>query len=448
MLGFNSSKLGSRIRWVDPASLEVIQPKPEAMKGRSQGVTAEFVLKPDIDGHVVPKNEKPEVKKESGSPISKSVPKHCQTLPRSSRGRPKKQKRATYLHDRSEKVETWIPSDDDSDFNPHETDYNNKRSKRGDSLKCFVCKKAFIPTTLKFHVQRCHKDFSRNRCFICGKTFCSAQVAQKHMQSSHFCVHNYRCPDCGRGYYYYMKLHSHMRRVHNYELPPSRRQCQVRGINRQLVLHSSNADSDEHQEVQEQVLELRDADCRCPVCQEIFLVDFLPGHIKDSHKHFPAELCYFCDTSFPSAELTQQHIQSHHLKPILYTCHECSKIFADLPGFRDHMLQIHQSDTMYKCDHCERVFVWKKYLRQHIRQEHPSGGTVFSMRNNFHSERTSLTVVCDKQQQGLLAGTEVKPEEPKQQQEVHKEEPKDPLIIVKRESPTSNGENDYVSVQP
>lgn len=57
---------------------------------------------------------------------------------------------------------------------------------------------------------------------------------------------------------------------------------------------------------------------------------------------------------------------------------------------------------MYKCDHCERVFVWKKYLRQHIRQEHPSGGTVFSMRNNFHSERTSLTVVCDKQQQDLL----------------------------------------------
>ncbi|VDL60509.1 unnamed protein product [Hymenolepis diminuta] len=412
--------IGSRIRWVDPASLEVIQPKPEAMKGRSQGVTgnisteisygdeAEFVLKPDIDGHVVPKNEKPEVKKESGSPISKSVPKHCQTLPRSSRGRPKKQKRATYLHDRSEKgeklVETWIPSDDDSDFNPHETG------------------KLVVPvsiTTTKGAREICTSKDVYVLSFLSG-------------------VHNYRCPDCGRGYYYYMKLHSHMRRVHNF-------------------------------------LELRDADCRCPVCQEIFLVDFLPGHIKDSHKHFPAELCYFCDTSFPSAELTQQHIQSHHL-----------------------------SDTMYKCDHCERVFVWKKYLRQHIRQEHPSGGTVFSMRNNFHSERTSLTVVCDKQQQGLLgklllflfllriiesaervsnflalidsksqaeeakalessveqvsstliammdssAGTEVKPEEPKQQQEVHKEEPKDPLIIVKRESPTSNGENDYVSVQP
>ncbi|KAM3184437.1 hypothetical protein ACTXT7_008366 [Hymenolepis weldensis] len=125
--------LGSRIRWIDPASLEVIQPELEAMKARSPGVTgnisteiscggeADFVLKPDIDGYVVPKNKKTEVKKESGSPILKSAPKHRQTLPRSSRGRPKKQKRATYLHDRSEKVEAWIPSDDDSDFNPHET---------------------------------------------------------------------------------------------------------------------------------------------------------------------------------------------------------------------------------------------------------------------------------------------------------------------------------------
>ncbi|KAM3184436.1 hypothetical protein ACTXT7_008365 [Hymenolepis weldensis] len=373
------------------------------------------------------------------------------------------------------------------------------------------------------------------------------------------------CPDCGRGYYYYMKLHSHMRRVHNYELPPSRRQCQIRGSNRQLP-HSSSVDLDEHQEVQEQGgTELRDADCRCPACQEIFLVDFLPGHIKDSHKRttfqtfpvadFPAELCYFCDTSFPSAELTQQHIQSHHLTLLVG---RSTGLLNSIRGSLNADWLFRLRDTMYKCDHCERVFVWKKYLRQHIRQEHPSGGTVFSMRNNFHSERTSLTVVCDKQQQDLLdlavfpdekhivpslrstsatskrnttnyqedlhdqtastlssglasiimlsrlaisisqflydflalidsksqveeakalessveqvssisialmdssgiedrlpfvlnTETEVKPEEPKQQQEEHEEDPKDPLINVKQESPTSNGENDYVSVQP
>nr|CDS31891.1 zinc finger protein 57 [Hymenolepis microstoma] len=459
MLGYSSSKIGSKIRWVDPSSLGDIKPDLETSGAQLQDVAkgyngnevgygseVEHILRPDIDGYVAPSNGQAEIKKEDESPILKSALQHCQTLPRRLRGRPKKQKRAVYLHDRSEKVEAWVPSDDESDFNPHETDYHFKKSKRGDSLKCFICKKAFIPTTLKFHVQKCHKDFPKNQCFICGKTFCSAQVAQKHMQSSHFCVHNYVCPNCGRGYYYYMKLHSHMRRVHNYELPPSRRQCQVRGGNRQPILRSPSIDLHEHQEVHEQGLELRDADCRCPVCRQIFLIDFLSGHMKDSHKQFPPEQCYFCDTSFPNSELTQQHIQFSHLKPALYTCHECSKMFADLPEFRDHMLQIHQSDTTYKCDHCERVFVWKKYLRQHIRQEHPSDGTVFSMRNNFHSERTSLTTVCDKQQQGLLAEIAVKPEEPKQQQK-EQEELKDPSIVLKQESSTSNGESDYGSVQ-
>ncbi|VDN99067.1 unnamed protein product [Rodentolepis nana] len=388
MLGFNSSKIGSKIRWVDPANLDDIKPELEIAGARlhdvakadmenevGYGSEVEHILRPDTDGYAVANNGQTGEKKENGSPILKSSPEDSQTLPRRGRGRPKKQKRAIYLHDRIEKVESWIPSDDDSG------------------------------------------------------------------------VHNYMCPNCGKGYYYYMKLHSHMRRVHNCELPPSRRQCQVRGANRQPIHRSPSTDLHEHQEVHEQGLELRDADFRCPVCRQIFLVDFLPGHMRDSHKHFPPELCYFCDTSFPSAELTQQHIEFNHLKPALYTCHECSKMFSDLPEFRDHMLQIHQSDTTYKCDHCDRVFAWKKYLRQHIRQEHPSGGAVFSMRNNFHSERTSLTTACDKQQQGLLDEIAVRPEDSKQQQKEEEEEPKDPSIAAKQESSTSNGDTDSASLQ-
>ena len=87
----------------------------------------------------------------------------------------------------------------------------------------------------------------------------------------------------------------------------------------------------------------------------------------------------------------------------MFSCPECQTSFDDLQEWREHMEVVHQSETLYKCEQCGKAFGWKKFLRQHIRQEHigDGAGFVFSMRNGFRAEKTTLQEECDRQKRLL-----------------------------------------------
>ncbi|EUB58111.1 Zinc finger protein 600 [Echinococcus granulosus] len=267
----------------------------------------------------------------------------------------------------------------------------------GDSMACFACGKSFLPTTLEAHVRQIHRRFPKDQCYICGKFFPTADNARIHIKTAHYGIYNYKCPECDKGYYYYLKLVRHLRSLHQCDSPPSREECRVDGA----FLNNANVDLDSR--------ELRENECRCLVCLSIFPLAEMSKHMNERHRAFPRTRCYICGQRFLSTQEVFEHLESTHLKPSMFTCPECETGFDELQEWRDHMEKVHQSETLYKCEQCGKVFGWKKFLRQHIRREHvgDGSGSVFAMRNDFRAEKTTLQEECDRQKR-LIAEAEAK----------------------------------------
>ncbi|VDM34184.1 unnamed protein product [Hydatigera taeniaeformis] len=273
----------------------------------------------------------------------------------------------------------------------------------GDSVACFACGKSFLPTTLEAHVRQIHRlvknlitngsfwwfgaGFPKDQCYICGKFFPTADNARIHIKTAHYGIYNYKCPECDKGYYYYLKLVRHLRSLHQCDCPPSREECRVDGT----YLNNAIVDLDSR--------ELRENECRCLVCLSIFPIIEMDKHMNERHRDctccfrythynhlapskqaFPRTRCYVCGQRFSSLQEVSEHLDSTHLKQSMFTCPECETGFDELQEWRDHMEKIHQSD---------------------------GSGSVFAMRNDFRAEKTTLQEECDRQKR-LIAEAEAK----------------------------------------
>ena len=103
--------------------------------------------------------------------------------------------------------------------------------------------------------------------------------------------------------------------------------------------------------------------CHCLLCNQTFPNRDFSIHLR-GHTDQPAQ-CFICAKTFPSGEEMLQHRSRCDRSAPDTPCAWCGKQFAELRNLKKHVDSIHLRYMMYQCT-CGAQYFWKVSFRRHV----------------------------------------------------------------------------------
>ena len=197
-------------------------------------------------------------------------------------------------------------------------------------VKCELCQIEVLPTTLRRHITRIHKNERKFQCKICQKCFKLDYTLKVHVQS-----HNkkFKCQICSKKFSIQGRLNGHIKDYHE---NPNSFGCDVCGkhFNQNSILYS-------HKKI----------------------------HDKNRPKPFK---CQQCDFATDRMDFYKNH-QNYHKKQIEkiaamknpVKCEKCSTYCKNKQSLASHKFNVHPK-VLSQCDLCGSYFKMKLDLKRHI----------------------------------------------------------------------------------
>ncbi|XP_068086267.1 zinc finger protein 184 [Anabrus simplex] len=246
---------------------------------------------------------------------------------------------------------TWKSTEVEYDaFDEGTLEETNKQyyDKGGILPVCHLCGKSFTSRSVLNRHMVTHEKIKPHNCTYCGKGYTRKAELSKHMQ-----VHSgdkpYSCRLCGQRFSDQPELQEHFQ-VHTGERPFPCSQCDKRfrqksHLTRHMLMHNGNLWF------------------TCSICSKNF-------HIKDSferhmlvHTGLRPHACTVCNKAFAQRSTLNQHMSTHTGKRP-FNCTYCGKFFTTLLILNRHIL-IHTTGKPFECSTCHRKFISKSNLNRH-----------------------------------------------------------------------------------
>ncbi|XP_021962528.1 zinc finger protein 85 isoform X1 [Folsomia candida] len=205
-------------------------------------------------------------------------------------------------------------------------------STTGRLYSCHLCAKAFyLPTDVKYHIERRHEGKRQCKCDMCDETFQQISSLQSHKIKVHG-QDRYPCDECSATFSSESGVRHH-KKIH-------------RGIKDHI----------------------------CQTCGASFrwkteLVSHMTAH--SSERPF---LCSHCGKAFKVKCHLAIHIKGVHtpgyVAPTPHKCPHCEKSFRAPFFLKGHIRQVHTGERPFTCDQCGKGFAVKQALNLHLTGAH------------------------------------------------------------------------------
>ena len=103
--------------------------------------------------------------------------------------------------------------------------------------------------------------------------------------------------------------------------------------------------------------------CHCLICNQAFPNRAYNVHLR-SHADQPVQ-CFMCAKTFPSEEKMLQHRPQCDKNAPDTPCAWCGKRFKELGNLKKHVDSIHLRYIIFRCT-CGTQFFWKMSFRRHV----------------------------------------------------------------------------------
>ncbi|XP_033746013.1 uncharacterized protein LOC117331418 [Pecten maximus] len=224
--------------------------------------------------------------------------------------------------------------------------HKNVTSQEHSMFTCYKCGKSYRESnTLEKHVLEDHKKTSLFRCTKCGKGF-SQQISLDRHLKIHTIV---KCEECNKTYYTEYALKKHVANAHVKGPCDISSKSMIKG---RLKRHK-NTHEEKHQ---------------CDICGKYYHgVKSIKRHIKSHTKEIQRFTCRVCGKKYVSEENFRTHTRYHQRWT---RCSICSRYFPWTFMLLKHMATHNKQKLAVKCEYCDKTFKTKGVLQNHIRTFH------------------------------------------------------------------------------
>jgi KRAB domain-containing zinc finger protein len=275
------------------------------------------------------------------------------------------------------------------------------------NFACDQCDyKAALPSLLKKHVDRVHKDRERTHlCNQCGSMFMEktqlwAHISYTHGKTTEQCM----CFHCGMIVKTDVGLMKHVMEKHGKDMnrtpsedPSKLFKCETCAVEFSDLEIIRKHFRDEHKMVKDTPKCLPRYPCPecgkgtynkpslenhinrvhakmkkypCTRCPEAFYDSRNLKFHMDKHDGINQHECHVCAKKFKNRYLCDRHIKSVHDKSEVHVCHTCGFKTFHAYSLTAHIQQVHQKYRPNKCDYCEDAFFYKRDKEKHMIKAH------------------------------------------------------------------------------
>ncbi|XP_001656003.2 zinc finger protein 850 [Aedes aegypti] len=264
-------------------------------------------------------------------------------------------------------IEDFSPYSDSSESYPERINSGQVKDEKEESQDCSICGKTFKSARLLQRHIRYHNN-GKTDCPICSRSFTHTSNLKRHLNSHKPPEEGFPCSKCsgrfekGHQLYNHLKVHKSPKNSDSYRMQCE--QCEMETTSLAgFVYHMST----EHNIPKDQVKAFR-----CHLCPIRFVSkQGMFRHIQGIHQNQkPAQnpsrrfLCTECGKSFRRMKHLEAHSNSHAgIRP--YRCEECGLAFAQKSGLNIHFRVKHQHQKVHACKICRKSFAQSTHLKDH-----------------------------------------------------------------------------------
>ncbi|XP_044743035.1 zinc finger protein 208-like [Chrysoperla carnea] len=193
--------------------------------------------------------------------------------------------------------------------------------------KCEVCGKKFNQTALLRKHSVVHKSEKKYECGICHMAFTRVEVRNRHIQTVHQKIRQFKCTICPKAFHLAYRLKVHMI-THTGE---KSYKCNIEGCTREYKQRSA-----------------------------------LVNHLQKYHSSDGLR-CEICNKVFKQKRYLAKHMRLHDAnEDKIFQCTLCLREFQKQIIFQEH-LRNHTGDRPAKCNKCDESFVSDRVLKKHMK---------------------------------------------------------------------------------
>ena len=223
--------------------------------------------------------------------------------------------------------------------------------------QCRFCDMKFVTlSNCSRHETRKHGCTPTNAysiCPLCPKKFLTkgflyAHLKDIHNEHRHICLHCYKFFDTEFDY-------NQHKDEHNKKKPITPYVCKKCGKSYETLHYLKRHNRNFHKAKDERI---------CKLCLKYFENEKYEEHLK-THEWDKPNMCRFCQESFPTKDLLEQHVKNVHHQGISYICEICGFEASHYANMKHHRLE-HEDKMPHTCEVCGKGFALKCKLKNHM----------------------------------------------------------------------------------
>ncbi|CAH0717043.1 unnamed protein product, partial [Brenthis ino] len=234
-------------------------------------------------------------------------------------------------------------------------------------FKCIDCEKILNSYRAFVRHLRSHNSALRHCCEYCNKIFTLPSEVKNHKVKEHRDVYKTKCTYCGANFETAEELEEHKTMFFK-DSSKKMKKIKVNGDSKEHKCdHCNKVFKSRPNLVQHKVLHTeRSRNFACHVCGKMFYTKGSLGTHMITHDEIKPYKCDHCPLAFRARGNLISHMSLHSgLKPFI--CEQCGKSFRVKRHLVSHAI-VHTDLRPYVCEYCNKAFRFKTRLNLHFRQ--------------------------------------------------------------------------------